>query len=305
MIGGGSSLEAEISRTSANQVLEALKPRHEAEYIEFDANLHSALIDYAPNVVFPVLHGVPGEDGSIQGFLDVMGLPFVGSGMTASAHAIDKYQAKCVWRDHGIPVLPMMIVDRANFNSSTPAEIEDELGPAVAIKPRSQGSALGVRLLRHGGDIEAEMNEALKSHDQLIVEPFTVGREITVAVLEREGEIEALPIIEIKVLADGEWYDFTNRYKVGASRHIIDPPMPEQTANELKQYAISAHQLLGCRDFSRSDFILDCSGKPWLLEINTIPGMTPTSLYPDAARAAGIEFPELLALLVANAVKRS
>ena len=304
VIGGGTSPEAEVSRVSATQVVEGLKPSHEATYIEFDAKLHTQLLDYEPDVVFPVLHGVPGEDGSIQGFLEVTGVPFVGSGMSASALAIDKHQAKCVWREHGIPVLPMKLIDKTSCSDKKYEEVEQSLGTKVAIKPRAQGSALGVKLLPNGGDLREALLEVLESQDQLIVEPYIAGREITVAVLEREGVAFSLPIIEIQVLADGEWYDFTNRYKSGASQHILNPPMPPECATALKEYAVQAHNLLGCRDLSRSDFILDEHDQPWLLEINTIPGMTPTSLFPDAARGHGLEFPELMDLLVTNAIKR-
>ncbi|MCY4093610.1 MAG: D-alanine--D-alanine ligase [Gammaproteobacteria bacterium] len=304
VIGGGTSPEAEVSRVSAIQVVEGLKPRHEATYIEFDAGLHAVLQNVDPEVVFPVLHGVPGEDGSIQGYLEVLGIPFVGSGMTASALAIDKYQAKCVWRENNIPVLPMKLIDKESYSAAICQEIEHTLGHSVAIKPRAQGSALGVRLLQEGGDVGTAIEEALETHDQLLVEPFTKGREITVAVLERDGIPSALPIIEIQVLADGEWYDFTNRYKTGASQHILDPPMPSECAAALKNYAVRAHRILGCRDLSRADFIVDEHAHPWLLEINTIPGMTPTSLFPDAARGDGMGFPDLMDLLVTNAFSR-
>ena len=304
VIGGGTSPEAAISRSSATRVLAALQARHDAVYIEFDAGLYTKLVEFEPDVVFPVLHGVPGEDGSVQGFLEVMGLPYIGSGMTASALAIDKFQAKCVWREHGLPVLPMKLLDKTSATPSVIDEIEKDLGSAIVLKPRSQGSAVGVRLLSEGSEIEVAIRESLESHNQLIVEPLKIGREITVAVLERAGTLEALPIIEILVLEDGEWYDFTNRYKQGASRHVIDPFMPATTALALKRIAVTAHQLLGCRDLSRSDFILDSCGHVWLLEVNTIPGMTPTSLFPDAARAAGVEFPELMEILIANAMSR-
>lgn len=304
VIGGGTSPEAEISRVSATQVIEGLKPDNEAAYIEFDSNLHTQLLQFEPDVVFPVLHGVPGEDGSIQGFLDVLGLPFVGSAMAASALAIDKYLAKCVWREHDIPVLPMKCLDRESWSPMDCEEIKRDWGDTVAIKPRAQGSALGVKLLPNGGDVERALMEAFESNAHLIVEPFKKGREITVGVLERNGVASALPIIEIIVLVDGEWYDFNNRYKPGASRHILGPDIPMTTADALKQYAVSAHCLLGCRDLSRADFILDEHDEPWLLEINTIPGMTPTSLFPDAARGYGLEFPDLMGLLINNALSR-
>lgn len=305
VIGGGSSLEAEVSRSSAKQVMAALDTRYDTAYFELDAALHAHLDDYAPDVVFPVLHGVPGEDGSVQGFLEVMRLPFVGSGMAASALAIDKFQAKRVWETLGMPVLPMKLLSKPAWSAEACADVTESLGTSLAIKPRCEGSALGVKLLPDGGDVNGAVQQAFVDHAQLIVEPFTAGREITVAVLERRGRAEALPIIEIQVLAEGEWYDFTNRYTKGASRHVIEPELASDTAVELKRLSILAHESLGCRDFSRVDFILDEDNHPWLLEINTIPGMTPTSLFPDAARAAGIQFPQLLDLLIDNATTRS
>lgn len=305
VIGGGPSPEAEVSRRSAAEVVNALSDTHDAHYIEFDGNLNRNLCERLPDVVFPVLHGVPGEDGTIQGYLASIGLPFVGSELAASALAINKFVAKQVWKEHGLPVLPMCTVDRASYNERDLTRIQERLGSSVAIKPREQGSALGVHLLPDGGDIHAAIEDTFRFEEHLIVEPYKRGREITVAVLEL-GEIGcfALPIIEIQVIRDGEWYDFTNRYKVGASRHVIDPPFPPGVAENLKHCAVLAHQTLGCRDLSRADFIVEEDGSIWLLEINTIPGMTETSLYPDAARAGGYEFPELLSQLIRQSALR-
>lgn len=304
VISGGTSLEWEISRISAQRVVTALQENHEVASVEFDSELDANLHQFEPEVVFPVLHGVPGEDGSIQGYLEVIGMPFVGSGMNASALAIDKFQAKCVWREHGLPVLPMKLVHKESMQPGACEEIKSALGNALVIKPRAEGSALGVKLLPDGEGFEQALTDAFACHDQLLIEPFVKGREITVGVLEDGGDVQALPIIEIQVLTQGEWYDFTNRYKAGASRHVIDPAMSEEVANQLRQIAINAHQLLGCRDFSRVDFILTDQEEIHLLEINTIPGMTPTSLYPDAAKAAGIEFGTLIERLLQNAVGR-
>ena len=304
VVGGGTSPEAEVSRVSATQVVEGLRDGHDAIYIEYDEDFPTRLYEMKPDVVFPVLHGVPGEDGTIQAFLEVSNLPFVGSGMSASALAIDKYLAKCVWREHGLPLLPMKLLAKDSWSPSVAKDLVGELGSAVALKPRAQGSALGVRLLPNGGDVNTVIQESLCSHEQVLVEPFIHGREITVGVLEQQGVTDALPILEIQVLADGEWYDYTNRYKAGASRHVLNPEMKTSTADDLKKHAIAAHKSLGCRDFSRADFILDADENPWLLEINTIPGMTPTSLFPDAAKGAGIDFSSLVSLLVDNAVRR-
>ena len=304
VICGGSALEADISRVSALQVVNVLEKNHDVASVEFDAELNTHLSEFAPDVVFPVLHGVPGEDGSIQAYLEVVGLPFVGSGMVASALAIDKFQAKCVWQEHGLPVLPMKLLSKAQFQPEKSESIKSQLGKGLVIKPRAEGSALGVVLLPDGEGFEHALADAFIDHDELLIEPYVKGREITVGVFEEGDAAHALPIIEIEVLTKGEWYDFTNRYKAGASKHLINPPMTESVAVQLKEIAVSAHNLLGCRDISRVDFILDEDEKIHLLEINTIPGMTPTSLYPDAARAAGMEFGELMERLVQNALNR-
>ncbi len=306
VIGGGTSLEASVSKDSAEQVIAGLRRNHDTHYIEFDRKLPANLTELDPDVVFPVLHGSPGEDGTIQGFLEILGYPFVGSGMTASALAIDKFQAKCLWREHDIPVLSMMRLEKQSWDEKRCTELRERLGDAIVIKPCTEGSALGVHLLPSGGDISATIAESFKSHDRLVVEPYIEGREITVGILERTGgDTTALPIIEIQVKGEGQWYDFTNRYKPGATRHVIQPDLPTAVADSLQDHAVEAHRLLGCRDLSRADFILDGSENIWLLEINTMPGMTPTSLYPDAARAAGIEFQDLMNLLVNNALQRS
>lgn len=305
VIGGGTSPEQEVSRRSAKEVIDALNVNHDALYIEFDFGLNHNLLHVKPDVVFPVLHGIPGEDGAIQGYLESIGMPFVGSGLSSSALAIDKFSAKCVWGEAGLPVLPMKLLYKNSFTASLCTEIISEVGDRIAVKPREQGSALGVNLLPDGGDVENAIRQAFTHADSVIVEPYKHGHEITVGVLDTLASgCESLPVIEIQVLKKDGWYDFTNRYEVGASRHVIDPDLPTGINSKLQQYAVEAHQLLGCRDMSRADFIVEDDGQIWLLEVNTIPGMTQTSLYPDAARAAGIEFPELVDQLVENATNR-
>ena len=290
---------------SSQQVVDGLSDRHDVRYLEYDNSLTENLKQFNPDVAFPVMHGSPGEDGSIQGYLHVLNIPYIGSDYSASAKAIDKYIAKCIWRDGNIPVLPMQLISKDSYTTQDADQIRNCLGDAVALKPLTQGSALGVHLLPDGGDIDSAIRETFKYGDTLIVEPFIAGREITVAVLENDAKgCHALPIIEICVTEKSEWYDFNNRYTAGKSKHIIDPEMQTEVAEKLKHYAVFAHQMLGCRDLSRSDFILTEDNDIWLLELNSIPGMTPWSLFPDAARAAGIEFEDLLDGLVTQAINR-
>ena len=303
---GGDSPEADVSRSSAAGVAGALReqPNLIIEEIELDDQLVTKLQAFAPDVVFPVLHGPPGEDGTIQGLLEMMGLKYVGSGVQASAFAMDKAVAKALFAREGLPIAPDLVFTSETTPAAAAKAIHDKLGPAVVIKPMQLGSSLGVTPLPNGGDLEAAVTEAFKFGDRILVEPFVVGREITVGVLDIAGKpIEAFPVTEITT-ASGEWYDYHNRYTPGASEHVIPAVMSEELTKELQRIALVAHRCLGLRDLSRADFIVTDTDEIVLLEVNTLPGMTPTSLYPDAAKAAGYGFGELMVGLVGCAVGR-
>ena len=304
VIGGGSSEEAEISRVSAEESFKAVSKSHEAKYLEFDHALPAKLVEYLPDVVLPVLHGPHGEDGTIQGLLSSMQFPFVGSDLHASALAMDKHASKLLFHDAGLPVLEGVKVSSEDYRDRI-NDIHDQLGQRLVVKPINQGSALGVTLLPNGGDLLKALEDAFLYSSMVLVEPFVTGREITVGVLDLyDDETIALPVIDILVNKN-EWYDFTNRYTTGKSEHVIPPRnMDQETLRTLSEIAVEAHSVLGCNDLSRSDYIVTDTGEAWLLEVNTIPGMTPTSLYPDAARAYGIEFPMLMSKLVESGYQR-
>ncbi|MCY4657028.1 MAG: D-alanine--D-alanine ligase [Gammaproteobacteria bacterium] len=309
IIGGGSSDEAEISRISSGEVLKAIQITHEAKFFEFDKNLATNLLDYGPDVAVPVLHGPHGEDGTIQGFLSGLEIPFVGSDIHASAIGMDKHVSKLVFEDNNLSVLPSFVLtDRdlqpCNIDQSID-QIHSELGASLVVKPVNQGSAIGVTLLPNGGDLKPALLEAAKYSREILIEPFKQGREITVGVLDLyDQEPTSLPVIDI-VLAKDEWYDFTNRYTVGKSKHVIPPKgLSQELLDSIAEAAVKAHVALSCSDLSRSDFVVEDTGKYWLLEVNTMPGMTSTSLYPDAARANNIAFPTLMAQLVESGFKR-
>ena len=303
VLAGGDSAETAISRSSADEVLRSLGVRHLVELIELDENITKNITAFGPDVVFPVLHGPPGEDGTVQGYLEMLGLPYVGSDVRGSALAMDKYVAKRLFREVGLPVLEDLLVSVVDAHESSVA-ISERFGSRVVIKPLRQGSALGVTRLPHGGDVSQSIMDARSYGDTVLVEPYFDGKEVTAGVLDLVGENKVVfPVTEIE-LPDGEWYDFRNRYEVGRSIHKIPATLPDHVLKDIANYATKAHECLGLRDLSRSDFLVSSTNEVVLLEVNTMPGMPPTSLYPDAARAAGLSFGDLVDKLVVNAVSR-
>ena len=306
VLAGGNSAEADVSRSSAAGVAGALESRdHDVTVVEVDGTLIETLREMAPDVVFPVLHGPPGEDGTIQGLLTMLGLPFVGSDVRGCAVAMDKHVAKALFRAADLPVADDLFIEAGTALTVAESRVLAFFGsphPGVVVKPLRQGSALGVTPLPPGEPLVAPLREALAFGDGILVERYIAGREITVGVLDEHGrEPIALPVIEIAVAA-GEWYDFVNRYTPGKSEHIIPPDLPATTLQALEDYALRAHRCLGLRDLSRADFVV--GDDVCLLEVNNLPGMTPTSLYPDACAAIGIDFGDLADRLVHSALRR-
>ena len=305
VIAGGMSAEAEVSRSSAAEVIAALRQRHTAvTLLELDDGLADGLADVEPEVVFPVLHGPPGEDGTLQGFLETLGYPYVGSDVHGSALGMDKYASKALFRVAGLPVLDDILVRPDDEVRAATMAIKARFGDGVVVKPGGQGSALGTTPMPAGGDVPKAIADAMRFGGPVMIEPFAAGREITVGVLDLEGEAPVTwPAIEI-LTPPGEWYDYGNRYTPGQSEHIVPATMTDATHDELRRIALAGHRALGLRDLSRADFILTDDEDVWLLEINTIPGLTPTSLYPDGARAAGYDFESLVDALVRSAFRR-
>lgn len=307
---GGPAAEAAVSRVSAAGVAEALRDRcSDVTCIEVDAGLCPALRAFVPDVVFPALHGPPGEDGTVQGLLEMLALPYVGSNVRASACAMDKFVSKQIFRAAGLPLAQDQLVRADEPRALAIDRILDTLGAEVVVKPTRQGSALGVTLVDDARQLDAALATALDYDELVLVEERVHGRELTVGVLETHSPGHALrrqphPVIEITTPA-GSWYDFHHRYTPGESGHEVPARVPPEVAGRLQDVAVSAHTWLGCRDLSRADFLYTEDGRIVLLEVNNMPGMTPTSLYPDGARAMGIEFAELVWLLVCNAINRA
>lgn len=301
---GGESAEAEVSRSSAREVAMALNASgHTASCLELDGQLTQQLLAQKPDVVFPALHGPPGEDGTVQGYLDMLGFAYVGGDVSASAFAMHKAAAKLLFADAGLPVANGLSIAVDADTDDSVQKIRATLGERVVMKPQASGSALGVTLLPDGGDLKAALTEASR-HGDVLVEPFIAGREITCGVLDLHGEAAvAHPVIEITT-DDNEWYDFTNRYAQGKSKHLLPAPLPQELLEQIADISLRAHRCLGLRDLSRADFIVSDRDEVILLEVNSLPGMTPTSLYPDGAAALGYSFPELVSALVASAERR-
>lgn len=297
---GGPSAEAEVSRVSGRAVANALEENYNTvELVELDRNTERLL--EGMQVVFPALHGPPGEDGTFQGFLEILGIPYVGSGVHASAAAMDKVLAKHLFAIAGLPVAPERVLSRG-VGPDEAAKAMADLGGSVVVKPSRQGSALGVSFCQTPGQLDMALRAAFRYDEHVLMEAFVKGKEITAAVLEREG-VEVLPVIEVRTPA-GAWYDYEHRYTPGLSDHVIPAEITEAQRRRVAEVARGAFVALGCRDFARADFVVPENGEPVLLEVNTLPGMTPTSLFPDAARAAGLPFPDLVAHLVERAWAR-
>jgi D-alanine-D-alanine ligase len=315
VVQGGPSSEAEVSRASAASVAHALTATgHDVSRLELDARLPKALRGGGFDVVFPVVHGAVGEDGSLQGLLELLELPYVGSGVLASAVAMNKRVAKVLLAAEGLPVAAGIAASRPDDEGAlapaaraAAARALRDLGSAVVVKPCANGSAIGVARFAAGTD-EAALAHAIAAawevDDVALVERFAAGREITCGVLEtlEDAHGAALPPTEIRAPKDA-FYTYEARYAPGRSEHLCPAPLGAELGRRIQEIAVQAHRALGCRDLSRVDFIVG-EDEVTLLEVNTMPGFTDTSLFPEAAGASGLTMPELCRGLVTRAHQR-
>jgi len=251
----------------------------------------------------PILHGPPGEDGTLQGYLEILGLEYVGSGVHASAVAMDKVVAKQIFGNVNLPIAAQKVFKQSDDIADAVKSVVRELGHQVVVKPATQGSALGVTLVSDESSLHQALTIAFDFDKKVLVEERIFGKEITVGVLDTDTGPIAFPVIDI-ITNEESWYDFEHRYTKGLSQHIVPADLSAEQTNRLQDIAIQAHVALGCRDLSRADFIVPNDTEEILLEVNTLPGMTPTSLYPDAAQVYGLSFPSLMRHLVERALAR-
>ncbi|MBN1192784.1 MAG: D-alanine--D-alanine ligase [Coriobacteriia bacterium] len=298
---GGTSAEREVSLNTGEQVSRALETcGHDVDRIDTaDLSFIERLRTGGFDAVFICLHGRFGEDGTVQGLLEILGLPYVGSGVLASALAMDKVASKHIFTACGLKT-PASVTLRAGDAPDTQAMLS-ELGTKLVVKPVSEGSSVGMSIVHDPSELARAIELAFEHDSTVLVERFVTGTEVTVGVLGND-ELVALPTLEI--VPEHEFYDYESKYVPGMSRHIIPAGISDEARMECQRVAIEAHRALGCRGMSRSDMIVTSEDDVQLLEVNTIPGMTSTSLLPDSARAAGMEFTELCDKLVRLALDR-
>jgi len=303
---GGNSSERLVSLSTGKMILSALDTeRYTVTAIDTQELLTpqgmSALFANRPDVAFIALHGKGGEDGSIQGMLELLQIPYTGSGVLSSALAMGKVMSKRLFRSAGLPVVEDVIVPRGLDLEGLPEILVRRLGGyPVFVKPNAEGSTFGCALVNHENELESAIQNALKYDSLAILEKYIQGMEITAGILgNREEELTILPLIEI--VPKSQFYDYESKYADGGSEHIIPARLPQELTERAQEFARQCHLLLGCRGMSRTDFMVQ-NGEIFILETNTIPGMTPTSLLPQAAAEAGIAFPELLDRLIQSAL---
>jgi D-alanine-D-alanine ligase len=301
---GGRSLEREVSLRSGARVEDALQRLgHDVCGIDVDHDLVRRLRDLAPDVCFLAMHGRDGEDGTVQELLEILGLPYTGSGVSACIRCSDKVLAKHHMLDAGLPTPDFVAFTETAFKQLGAAEalgeIEARVGFPMVVKPADQGSALGLRIAQSAAEVPTALVAAFSYSGKVLLERHVAGRDLAVSVLDGT----ALPVVE--AVPEGGVYDFDARYEIGRSAFVCPADLPPEVTARAQELAVAVHELLGCRDVSRVDLLCDADGGLHVLEANVIPGLTDTSLLPQAADAAGIGFDELIERLVERALSRS
>jgi D-alanine-D-alanine ligase len=300
---GGRSAEREVSLMSGGQVEKALQSRgHEVTGVDVDLNTWDVLKDGGFDCVFNALHGRLGEDGTVQGMLELLGLPYTGSGVLASALCMDKARANVMMAAAGLHIPTF---EELEIKDGVAGDLVERLvktyGLPLVVKPVREGSTLGLTIAQDVDQVASGLVLAARYDRRILVQKFAAGTEITIGVLATP-DVQVLPTLEI--VSDNPVYDYDAKYTAGKSHHIIPARIPERAQSEASAAARRAFIELGCAGMARVDIIVDSQSKPWVLEVNTVPGLTELSLLPDAARAAGIAFDELCQRLVDHAIRR-
>jgi D-alanine-D-alanine ligase len=289
---GGRSAEREVSLKSGSMVLAALKDKAvDAHAFDPAERPLEDLVREGFERVFIALHGRFGEDGTVQGALELMGIPYTGSGVLASAVAMDKWRTKLLWRSCGVSTPPCELLDE----NTDFAAVAQRLGVPIMVKPANEGSSIGMSKVRDAGDLESAYRLAARHDTVVIAEQFIAGTELTGAILGRWP----LPLIRLETGRD--FYDYEAKYIANDTRYIVPCGLPPESENAIQEEALRAFDVLGCRGWGRVDVMLDRAGKPYFLEVNTSPGMTDHSLVPMAAKQAGVSYAELCVQILALA----
>ena len=306
---GGPSLERQVSLRSAARVEDALERIGlEIMPIDVDARLIERLHSSDADVAFVALHGRGGEDGTVQELLEIVGMPYTGSGVLACMRCMDKVLTKHVLLGEGLPTPDFFAFSELAFRELGAAEalpaIEERLGFPVVVKPAAQGSALGIRFAASADDVPEALVAAFSYDDRVLLERYVKGRELAVSLLEGEGGVQALPIVEAMPRQE-YFFDFEARYEIGKTDYACPADLPPDMTTRAQELAVETYRLLGCYGFARIDMILSAEGTLQVLEAQAIPGLTETSLFPQAAEAAGVPFDKLVERLLEQAVERS
>lgn len=290
VLAGGLSAERDVSLRSGRRVAEALRterPDWEVQLADVDAQLLDHLRDHRPDVVIPLLHGAAGEDGALRDVLQSLGIPFVGSIAATSRLAFDKPVAKRLITDAGLRTPDCVAMPQSTFrelgSTGVLTAVVERLGLPLVVKPAKGGSALGASIVHDASDLPAAMIGAFAYGDVVIMEQFISGTEVAVGVFERDGDVLALPAVEI--VPESELYDYSARYTAGTTEFFCPARLTDEQEMRAQAVALNAHVVLGLRDWSRTDLIVDADGEAWFLEVNVAPGMTETSLVPQALSA--------------------
>src|SRR5437588_2671337 len=306
---GGRSLERQVSLKSGARVQDALERLgHEVIAIDVGADLVDKLTAAQPDVAFVALHGRDGEDGTVQELLEVMGIRYTGSGVSACIRAADKVLAKHAMLDAGIPTPDFYAFNETAFKELGAAQalpaIEERLDFPIVVKPAGQGSALGIKFARTPADVPTALVAAFSYDRKVLLERHVLGRDLAVSILDEGGAPTALPIVEAAPEQE-DFYDFEARYEIGRTRFVCPAELDDAVADRARELALEVYELLGCSGFARVDLMLETDGNGhespdglYVLEVNAIPGLTDTSLLPQAADAAGIGFDQLIARIL-------
>ena len=299
---GGRSLERQVSLRSGARVENALERLgHDVVPVDVGLDLVQRLRQEAPEAAFVALHGRDGEDGTVQELLEILGIPYTGSGILACSRAMDKVLTKHLMLDAGIPTPEFFAFNQTAFRELGAADalpaIEERLDFPIVVKPSSQGSALGIKFARTAADVPAALVAAFSYDGRVLLERHVKGRDLAVSVLEGSGGPEALPVVEA-VPREEDFYDFEARYGIGRTSFVCPAELPEGVTERAQELALATYDLLGLYGFGRVDLMLDADDELFVLEANPIPGLTETSLLPQAAEAEGLEFDELVARIL-------
>jgi D-alanine-D-alanine ligase len=303
---GGRSLERQVSLRSGARVEDALgRLGHDVVAIDVGTGLIGELRELRPDVAFIAMHGRDGEDGTVQELLEILDVPYTGSGVLACVRSMDKVLAKHLMLEAGIPTPEFFAFNETAFRELGAGEalgaIEERLDFPIVVKPSSQGSALGIKFARSPADVPAALVSAFSYDSKVLLERHVDGRDLAVSVLDGE----ALPVVEAVPQGGDEFYDFQARYEIGRTTFVCPAGLPAAATKRAQELALRAYDLLGCHAFARVDLMLDPAGELTVLEANTIPGLTETSLLPQAAEAAGISFDQLVGRILELAVTRA